>query len=45
MSSIGLRATPVSIAAFATAGGTQEIRRGSNGVGMMYSGPNLSRVP
>ena len=33
--SIGLRATPVSIAAFATAGGTDEISRGSNGTGMM----------
>ena len=35
MSSIGFRATPVSIAAFATAGGTCEISRGSNGTGMM----------
>ena len=35
MSSIGLRATPVSIAAWATKGGMYQIRRGSNGVGMM----------
>ncbi len=35
MSMIGLRATPVSIAALATAGGIDEIRRGSNGTGMM----------
>ena len=35
MSTIGLRATPVSIAALATAGGTYEISRGSNGIGMM----------
>ncbi len=35
MSTIGLRATPVSIAAFATAGGMKEISRGSNGTGMM----------
>ncbi len=35
MSSMGRRATPVSIAAFATAGGMAEIRRGSNGTGMM----------
>ena len=31
---IGLRATPVSIAALATAAGTALIRRGSNGVGI-----------
>ena len=35
MSVIGLRATPLSIAAWATAAGTREIRRGSNGTGMM----------
>ena len=35
MSAIGLRATPVSIAALATAGGTAKISRGSNGTGMM----------
>lgn len=35
MSSIGLRATPVSIAALAMKGGMYQIRRGSNGVGMM----------
>ena len=34
-SAIGLRATPVSIAAWATRGGTYQIRRGSNGAGMM----------
>ena len=45
MSSIGLRATPVSIAAWATNGGMYQISRGSNGVGMMYSGPNFSCVP
>jgi hypothetical protein len=32
---MGRRATPVFIAAFATAGGTVWIRRGSNGTGMM----------
>ena len=35
MSSIGLRATPESIAAWATAAGTISISRGSNGAGMM----------
>ena len=35
MSAIGLRATPVSMAALATAGGIAEISRGSNGTGMM----------
>ena len=35
MSSIGLRATPVFIAASATNGGTYQIRRGSKGEGMM----------
>ena len=35
MSVIGRRATPVSIAAWATKGGTYQISRGSNGVGMM----------
>ncbi len=45
MSTIGLRATPVSIAALATAGGIDEMSRGSNGTGMMYSGPNFGRVP
>ena len=39
MSGIGRRATPESIAACATADDTAEIRRGSNGFGMMYSGP------
>ena len=34
-SAIGLRATPESIAALATATGIAEIRRGSNGTGMM----------
>ncbi len=41
MSAIGLRATPVSIAAWATKGGMYQIRRGSNGVGMMYSRAEL----
>jgi hypothetical protein len=35
MSAIGLRATPVSIAAWATNGGTYQIRRGSKAEGMM----------
>ena len=35
MSTIGRRATLVSIAACATAGGMAEISRGSNGTGMM----------
>ena len=35
MSTIGRRATPVSIAACATNGGMYEISRGSNGIGMM----------
>ena len=35
MSMIGLRATPESIAALATADGTAQISRGSNGAGMM----------
>ncbi len=34
MSSIGRVATPLSIAAFATAGATTSIRRGSNGFGI-----------
>ena len=38
-------ATPLSIAAFATAGGIHAIRRGSKALGMMYSGPNLIRSP
>ena len=45
MSLIGLRATPVSIAVWAMKGGMYQIRRGSNGVGMMYSGPNFSLRP
>src|SRR5205807_8329172 len=40
-SAIGRVATPESIAAFATAGATRAIRRGSKGRGMMYSGPKL----
>ena len=39
MSMMGLRATPESMAAWATAWGIALIRRGSNGAGMMYSGP------
>ena len=35
MSAIGLRATPESIAALATAAGISLISRGSNGTGMM----------
>ena len=45
MSGIGLRATPVSMAALATAGGMVAIRRGSNGTGMMYSEPYFGRAP
>ena len=45
MSAIGRRATPVAIAASATKGGMYQMRRGSKGVGMMYSGPNFSRSP
>ena len=45
MSSIGRRATPVSIAAWAMNGGMYQISRGSKGVGMMYSGPNFSCTP
>ena len=45
MSTIGLRATPESMAALATATGTLTMRRGSNGAGMMYSGPNVGRRP
>ena len=45
MSAIGFRATPESIAACATAEETAAIRRGSNGVGMMYSGPYFSLRP
>jgi hypothetical protein len=37
---MGRVATPLSIAAFATAGAIFTIRRGSNGLGMRYSGPN-----
>ena len=36
------RATPLSMAAHATAGATQSSTRGSNGLGMRYSGPNWS---
>jgi hypothetical protein len=45
MSTIGRRATPESIAAWATAGGMAEISRGSKGTGIMYSGPNFGRLP
>ena len=41
MSASGRVATPDSIAACATAGATRAMRRGSNGFGMMYSGPKL----
>ena len=39
MSAIGRVATPRSMAACATAGATTSIRRGSNGLGIRYSGP------
>jgi hypothetical protein len=45
MSSIGRVATPESIAACATAGAILMIRRGSNGFGIRYSGPNSSEWP
>ena len=41
--STGCCATPVSMAACATAGATQISTRGSNGLGMMYSRPNSMR--
>ena len=44
-SAIGRVATPLSIAAFATAGGTITISRGSNGFGIRYSGPNDRSSP
>jgi hypothetical protein len=44
-SRIGFLATPVSIAALATAIGIAEMRRGSKGTGMMYCGPNFGRLP
>ena len=40
MSVIGRAATPESAAALATAGAIFIIRRGSNGLGIRYSGPN-----
>ena len=42
MSAIGRVATPESIAAWATAGAIEEMSRGSKGLGIRYSGPNLS---
>jgi hypothetical protein len=42
---MGFRATPVSMAALAIAGGMKEINRGSNGTGMMYSDPYFGRAP
>jgi hypothetical protein len=39
---IGSVATPLSIAAWATAGAIFTMRRGSNGRGMRYSGPKLT---
>ncbi len=45
MSTIGFLATPESMAALATATGTVVINRGSNGAGMMYSGPKVARRP
>ena len=38
----GLSATPLFIAASATAGASSVIKRGSNGLGIRYSGPKLS---
>ena len=43
MSAIGRVATPDSAAALATAGAIRIIRRGSNGLGIRYSGPKLQR--
>ena len=37
-------ATPLSIAAFATAGGTTAISRGSKGFGIIYSLPKINLV-
>jgi len=42
---MGLRATPVSMAAWAMKGGMYQISRVSNGDGMMYAGPNCSLRP
>ncbi len=44
MSAIGRVATPLAIAALATAGAMRVIRRGSNGFGIRYSGPNRRLV-
>ena len=44
-SAIGRVATPLSIAALATATGTLTMSRGSNGFGIRYSGPNDSDSP
>ena len=38
---MGLRATPLSMAALATAMDTSVMRRGSTGFGMKYSGPKM----
>ena len=45
MSAIGRWATPLAAAASATAGAIIIIRRGSNGLGMRYSGPKASFSP
>ncbi len=45
MSAIGRSATPLSAAAWATAGAIFIIRRGSNGLGIRYSGPKASCSP
>ena len=45
LTEMGRRATPVSIAALATASGILLIRRGSKGAGMMYSGPKDRSSP
>ena len=44
MSAIGRVATPLAIAACATAGAMRVISRGSNGLGIRYSGPNARFV-
>ena len=45
MSAMGRVATPVSMAAFATAGAMRRMRRGSNGEGMSESGPKARVSP
>ena len=45
MSAMGRCATPLSMAAWATAGAIFIISRGSNGLGIRYSGPKVSFSP